>query len=94
VCASKRPGGSVPKDADRLIELSETPTGRADKAGRPLVTALQERRPVHARRWLLRRSDRLRMHVELTAFPLIDQAQRLRSRIRRRAGPGHLALWR
>jgi hypothetical protein len=39
--------------------------------------ALQQRRPAHARRWLLRRSDRVRLQVELTAFPVIDQDDRL-----------------
>lgn len=65
------------EEADRLIELTDDPSVGPEDAGRPLVTAIQERRPAHARRWLLRRSDRLRLHVELTAFPIIDQDQRL-----------------
>jgi len=65
------------EEADRLIELSEDPTASPDDIGRPLLTALQQRRPVHVRRWLLRRSDRVRLQVELTAFPIIDQEDRL-----------------
>src|SRR5262245_35633438 len=64
-------------EVDRLIELSEDPAAGPDDPGRPLLTALQQRRPVHARRWLLRRSDRVRLQVELTAFPIIDQEERL-----------------
>ena len=66
-----------PEEADRLIELSDDPGAGPDDAGRPLVIALQQRRPAHARRWLLRRSDRVRLQVELTAFPVIDQEDRL-----------------
>jgi PAS domain-containing protein len=65
------------EEADRLIELSDDPTAGPDDAGRPIVVALQQRRPAHARRWLLRRSDRVRLQVELTAFPVIDQEDRL-----------------
>jgi PAS domain-containing protein len=65
-----------PEEADRLVELSDDPAAGPDE-GRPLTIALQERRPVHARRWLLRRSDRVRLPVELTAFPVIDQDERL-----------------
>jgi len=66
-----------PEEADRLIELSDDPGADPDDAGRPLRTALQQRRPAHARRWLLRRGDRVRLQVELTAFPIIDQEDRL-----------------
>jgi PAS domain-containing protein len=66
-----------PDEADRLIELSEDPAAGPDDGGRPLLTALQQRRPVHVRRRLLRRSDRVRLQVELTAFPVIDQEDRL-----------------
>jgi len=66
-----------PEEADRLIELSDDPTAGPDDDGPPLVTALQQRRPAHARRWLLRRGDRVRLQVELTAFPVIDQEDRL-----------------
>ena len=65
------------EEADRLVELSEDPGAGADEAGRPLITALQERRPVHARRWLLRRGDRVRLQVEITVFPIIDQDERV-----------------
>src|SRR5262245_46090265 len=66
-----------PEEADRLIELSDDPSAGPDDVGRPLITALQQRRPVHVRRRLLRRSDRVRLQVELTAFPVIDQEDRL-----------------
>jgi PAS domain-containing protein len=66
-----------PEEADRLVELSDDPAAGPEEAGRPLVTALQQRRPAHARRWLLRRGDRVRLQVELTAFPIIDQDERL-----------------
>ena len=66
-----------PEEADRLVELSDDPAADPDEAGRPVVTALQQRRPIHARRWLLRRSDRVRLQVELTVFPVIDQEERL-----------------
>ena len=66
-----------PEEADRLVELSDDPAAGSDEVGRPIITALQQRRPVHVRRWLLRRSDRVRLQVELTAFPVIDQEDRL-----------------
>jgi len=66
-----------PEEADRLIQLSDDPATAAEETRRPLVTALQQRRPTHARRWLLRRGDRVRLQVELTAFPVIDQDDRL-----------------
>ena len=66
-----------PEEADRLIELSDDPAAGPDDEGRPILTALQQRRPAHARRWLLRRGDRVRLQVELTAFPVIDQDERL-----------------
>ena len=66
-----------PEEADRLIELSDDPAADPSESGRPVITALQQRRPVHARRRLLRRSDRVRLQVELTAFPVIDQEDRL-----------------
>jgi PAS domain-containing protein len=66
-----------PEEADRLIELSDDPAAATEETGRPLVTALQQRRPTHARRWLFRRGDRVRLQVELTTFPVIDQDDRL-----------------
>ena len=65
------------EEAERLVELSEDPTPGSEHLERPLDTALQQRRPVHARRWLLRRADRVRLQVELTAFPIIDHEERL-----------------
>ena len=66
-----------PEEVERLVELSDDPAAGPDEAGRPMATALQQRRPAHARRWLLRRGDRVRLQVELTAFPVIDQEDRL-----------------
>jgi len=66
-----------PDEADRLVELSDDPAVGPDGAGRPLIAALQKGRPVHVRRWLLRRADRVRLQVEVTAFPVIDQEQRV-----------------
>ena len=65
------------EEAERLIELSDDPAADPDEPKRPIIAALQQRRPAHARRWLLRRGDRVRLQVELTAFPVIDQEERL-----------------
>ena len=66
-----------PEEADRLVELSDDPSAGPDDPERPLVTALQQRRPAYARRWLLRRGDRVRLQVEITVFPIIDHEERL-----------------
>jgi PAS domain-containing protein len=65
------------EEAERLVDLSDDPTAGPENLERPLDTALQQRRPAHARRWLLRRADRVRLQVELTAFPIIDHEERL-----------------
>jgi PAS domain-containing protein len=65
------------EEAERLVELTDDPNASQEDSRRPLLIALQQRRPAHARRWLLRRSDRVRLQVELTAFPIIDQEERL-----------------
>jgi PAS domain-containing protein len=65
------------EEAERLVDLSDDSTAGPEDLERPLHTALQQRRPVHARRWLLRRADRVRLQVELTAFPIIDHEERL-----------------
>jgi len=65
------------KEADRLIELSDDPAAEPWDAGRPLEIALGERRPAHAHRLMLRRTDRVRLQVEITAFPLIGQDGKL-----------------
>ena len=65
------------EEANRLVELSDDPSAGPEDLERPLDTALQQRRPVHARRWLLRRADRVRLQVELKAFPIIDHEERL-----------------
>ena len=65
------------EEAERLVELSDDPTAGPENLERPLDTVLQQRRPAHARRWLLRRADRVRLQVELTAFPIIDHEERL-----------------
>jgi len=65
------------EEADRLVELSDDPSVGLENSERPLDVALQQRRPTHVRRWLLRRADRVRLQVELTAFPIIDHEERL-----------------
>src|SRR5262245_23055166 len=55
-----------PEDAERLVELSDDPSAGPEDTGRPLLSALQQRRPAHARRWMLRRGDRVRLQVEIT----------------------------
>jgi PAS domain-containing protein len=65
------------EEVDRLAELSVDPSAGPDDLERPLETALRQRRPAHARRWLLRRADRVRLQVELTTFPIIDHEERL-----------------
>jgi PAS domain-containing protein len=65
------------EEVDRLIELSDDPAAAPEDSGRPVAIAIQQRRPTHARRWLLRRADRVRLQVEITAFPLIGQEERL-----------------
>jgi PAS domain-containing protein len=65
------------EEADRLIELSDDPSAGPEDSERPLDVALRQRRPAHARRWLLRRVDRVRLQVELTVFPIIDHEERL-----------------
>src|SRR5215813_5766905 len=49
------------EEAERLVGLSAEPSGRPRSSGPPLDTVLQQRRPAHARRWLLRRADRVRL---------------------------------
>jgi PAS domain-containing protein len=66
-----------PEEADQLVELSDDPNARPEDPRRPLLIALQQRRPAHAQSSLLRRSDRVRLQVEVTAFPIIDQEERL-----------------
>src|SRR5262245_46443443 len=61
------------EEADRLVELSDDPAAKPGDTGHPLEIALEERRPAHARRLMLRRSDRVRLQIEITAFPLIGQ---------------------
>ena len=75
-----------PDDIDRLVELSDNPAAGPDEAGRPLVIALQQRRPAHARRWLLRRGDRVRLQVEL------HDAQYTRDEHSRHVGWGHSTI--
>ena len=55
------------------------PTDEEDKPlapdSLPLVIALTERRPAHRSFWI-RGLDRVRRHIEVTAFPLIGLAER------------------
>jgi PAS domain-containing protein len=41
----------------------------------PIVIALIQRRPAHSNFWICG-SDRIRRHIEVTAFPLTGQAER------------------
>ena len=66
-----------PEEADRLVELSNDPSAGPEDWEHPLGVALQQRRPAHARCWLLRRADRVRLQVEATTFPIIDHEERL-----------------
>ena len=70
-------GRITPDQADELIEVSDGPTAPPGNAPRPVVIALEERRPAHARRWVRRRGDGVRLEVEITAFPLIGQGDAL-----------------
>ena len=65
------------KEADRLVELSDDPSAASCDAGHPLDIALGERRPAHSHRLMLRRTDRVRLQIEVTAFPLIGQEGKL-----------------
>ena len=65
------------QEAERLVELSDDPSAGSESQEFPLDVALQQRRPAHARRLALRRADRVRLLVEITAFPIIDHAERL-----------------
>src|SRR5262245_37203457 len=60
-------------EANRLVEVSGDPAAKAPGVVGPVLIALRERRPAHARRWLRRRGDRVRIQVEITAFPLLGQ---------------------
>lgn len=65
-----------PEEAKRLVEVGPAPETPED--GDPLMeTVLRERRPVHGRRTLLRRTDGMRLRVEATAFPLFGQGDRM-----------------
>jgi PAS domain-containing protein len=64
-------------EAERLIEVSDDGTAPVEDARRPAVIALEERRPAHARYWVRRRSDGVRLQVEITAFPLMGQGAAL-----------------
>jgi hypothetical protein len=66
-------GRISPEEADRLVEMSDDPAATAEGVVLPMLVALRERRPAHSRRWLRRRGDRVRLQVEVTAFPLIGQ---------------------
>jgi PAS domain-containing protein len=73
----------------RFEETGEMPAGEwatvfepTDEAGQPLnpgrlplIIALTERRPAHRDMWI-RGLDSVLRHIEVTAFPLIGQAER------------------
>ncbi len=65
------------EEVDRLVEMSDDPAVKPENAVHPLEIALAERRPAHANRLMLRRSDRVRLQIEITAFPLIGQEGKL-----------------
>jgi PAS domain-containing protein len=65
------------EEADRLVELTDEPGVNPGEAAHPLEVALRERRPAHAHRLMLRRSDRVRLQIEVTAYPLIGQEGKL-----------------
>jgi PAS domain-containing protein len=65
------------EEAERLVELSDEPGAKPEDAVHPLEIALGQRRPAHANRLMLRRSDRVRLQIEVTAFPLIGQEGQL-----------------
>jgi PAS domain-containing protein len=70
-------GPVSPEEADRLVELSDDPEVTERGVVRPMLVALRECRPAHARRWLRLRKDGVRFEVEITAFPLIGQDRTL-----------------
>src|SRR6185295_10751974 len=53
------------EEADRLVELTDDPAAKPGDAGAPLGIALEERRPAYAQRLMLRRSDRVRLQIEV-----------------------------
>jgi PAS domain-containing protein len=65
------------EEADRLVEMSDDPAANPATVVHPLEIALAERRPAHATRLMLRRSDRVRLQIEITAYPLIGQEGQL-----------------
>jgi hypothetical protein len=69
------------EEADRLVELTDDPAVKPGDTGRPMEIALEERRPAYARRLMLRRSDRVRLQIEVTAFPLIGQEGKLQGAV-------------
>jgi PAS domain-containing protein len=69
------------EEADRLVELTDDPAVKPGDTGGPIDIALQERRPAYARRFMLRRSDRVRLQIEVTAFPLIGQEGNLQGAV-------------
>jgi PAS domain-containing protein len=70
-------GRVSPEEADRLVETRDDPVAAEKGAVRPMLVALRERRPAHARRWVRRRGDDVWLEVEITAFPLIGQDETL-----------------
>jgi hypothetical protein len=68
--------GEMPADewATVITPTDEHGTPLAPET-RPLLIAVTERRPTHADMWL-QGLDQVRRHIEVTAFPLIGQAER------------------
>jgi PAS domain-containing protein len=58
-----------------LFEPVDEAGAPLDPGSLPLVTALNDRRPAHRTFWI-RGLDQVPRHIEVTAFPLIGQADR------------------
>lgn len=68
--------GEIPLDDwVKTVTLTDDYGAPLAPEARPLLIALNERRPVHAEMWVVG-MDHVRRHVEITAFPLIGQAGR------------------
>ena len=68
--------GEIPLDDwVKTVTLTDDDGAPLAPEARPLLIALNERRPVHAEMWVVG-MDQVRRHVEITAFPLIGQAGR------------------
>jgi PAS domain-containing protein len=67
-------GRVSPARAAELIQITDADGRPLTDENRPLLVALNERRPAYVRSWVLRQADGVRLEVETTAFPLVGQA--------------------